>query len=313
MRLSSLTGRAVQRQIAGLASVTHFELGIRCVETGRFFKRIAERHEVANKYVPWLRRMNTQNSDIYIRPSVTSPHRYLLLDDLELEAIECMERDGFWACLILETSTDNYQVLLPLPINFDVSDRKLMERNLADRYGSDPNSCDGQHFFRLAGFVNKKPEHSRYGEIDGPWVYCRASRPAARLSASAWEWLESCITQPSRGNGSAAERSTPLSTVTFYKSPVSMQIDCRDAELIGSLSRLKAYHLPNCDGVNGPDQSRAEWRACAQLIRQGANPDSLAEALSVVAERKLAYARDYAERTVTKIVSQLSTDLSAKG
>jgi len=43
--LSSLTGRAVQRQIAGLASVTHFELGIRCVETGRFFKRLPAGHD----------------------------------------------------------------------------------------------------------------------------------------------------------------------------------------------------------------------------------------------------------------------------
>jgi hypothetical protein len=82
-----------------------------------------------------------------------------LIDDLSADTIQEMGKTGFEPTVLVETSSDNFQVWL----NHGrvLSDRflsTLVARQLASRFGGDRGSCDWRHFGRLAGFTNQKKE-----------------------------------------------------------------------------------------------------------------------------------------------------------
>ena len=108
--------------------------------------------------LPWLKRMNACGNDIYLRPA--GEHAYVLVDDLSAAALQRMDQAGFRLAATLETSPGNYQAwvkLALLPLDPDI--RQHAARELAQRFGGDPNSADSRHYGRLAGFTNQKPAY----------------------------------------------------------------------------------------------------------------------------------------------------------
>ena len=113
----------------------------------------------------WMVMMNVkERREIFICPSWSlGSHRILLLDDLRAEAVLALVGDpqfGALDKLIIETSSGNYQVWLALPEAVDRQTRKALERHLVQKFGGDPNSADGCHFGRCAGFQNRKPNRN---------------------------------------------------------------------------------------------------------------------------------------------------------
>ncbi len=149
------TTEAVQRQLQAFG-VTHVEVGIRDGRQGKMMHRLWTPDDVVRQ-VGWLKRMNAQGNDIYVRPA--GEHGLVLVDDLTPAAVDRLHGAGFQPAVVTETSPGNLQAWLKVsgePIA--AAHRTVLARGFAHDFGGDRNSADAQHYGRLAGFTNQKPE-----------------------------------------------------------------------------------------------------------------------------------------------------------
>jgi len=161
----------VQRQLAALGC-DRYAIGVRDPARGMLTRQGSADEIVAG--IGWLKAMNVQGNDISVRPVGSSG--LVLVDDLSARALKELARDGLTPAAVTETSAGNYQAWVR------VSDGPLLPevateaaREVAARYGGEPNSADWRHYGRLAGFTNQQPEHTR---ADGqqPSVRLREAR-----------------------------------------------------------------------------------------------------------------------------------------
>jgi len=174
------TTDAVRRQLAAMGC-DRYAIGVRDPARGMLTRQGSADEIVAG--IGWLKAMNAQGSDIYVRPAESSG--VVLVDDLSAGALKELARDGLTPAAVTETSAGNYQAWVR------VSDESLLPeiateaaREVAARYGGDPNSADWRQDGRLAGFTNQQPEHTR---ADGqqPSVRLREARGGKAPAAAA--------------------------------------------------------------------------------------------------------------------------------
>jgi len=110
----------------------------------------------------WLRHINRQQHDIFIRPAEAESTTLILVDDLDAAATDRVKRDGLPPAVILETSPSNYQTWIRISLDpIARKDATAVSRELAHRYGGDPGSVGWRHYSRLAGFTSQKPSRRR--------------------------------------------------------------------------------------------------------------------------------------------------------
>lgn len=154
------TMRAVVAQMRAMGCDRH-EIGLRHAVRGAMFLREWTSAEIKHA-VPWMKRMNWQDNDIYVRP--LGSVGLVLVDDLTEAKVTQLARDGLAPAVVVETSPSNFQTWVrvsEVPIAEEVA--TAAARILAERYGGDSNSADWRHFGRLAGFTNRKKHHEREG------------------------------------------------------------------------------------------------------------------------------------------------------
>jgi len=191
------TTDAVRRQLAAMGC-DRYAIGVRDPARGMLTRTGSADEIVAG--IGWLKAMNAQGSDIYVRPTGSSG--VILVDDLRAGTLKELTRDGLTPMVVTETSAGNYQAWVR------VSDGPLLPeiateaaREVTARYGGDPNSADWRQYGRLAGFTNQQPEHTR---ADGqqPYVRLREARsgdaPAAArdVLGKAQERFEERLQEP---------------------------------------------------------------------------------------------------------------------
>ncbi len=187
----------MRRQLAAMGC-DRYAIGVRDPARGMLTRTGSADEIVAG--IGWLKAMNAQGNDISVRPAGSSG--LVLVDDLSATALKELNRDGLTPAAVAETSAGNYQAWVR------VSDGPLLPeiateaaREVAARYGGDPNSADWRQDGRLAGFTNQQPEHTR---ADGqqPYVRLREARsedaPAAArdVLAKAQERFETRLQEP---------------------------------------------------------------------------------------------------------------------
>jgi hypothetical protein len=119
-------------------------------KTGRETKREWNASELL-KSVPWLKRMNAQGGDIYLRP-LDGPE-LLLVDGLNVEAVKDMHRQGLAPTVTIETSPGRFQAWVK------VSDRALPGRLRKTAVtGLARGFSKFEEYGRLAGFTNQQAE-----------------------------------------------------------------------------------------------------------------------------------------------------------
>jgi len=129
------------------------------------------------KTIAWLRRMNTQGYDIFVRPAppadgLAAP--FAFVDDLNAEQVERMRADGVPFAVQIESSPNCFHGWVRLANEaLDRDEVTAAARVLADRYGGDLASTDWRHYGRLAGFTNRKPAR-RQANGSQPWAMLRA-------------------------------------------------------------------------------------------------------------------------------------------
>ena len=69
-----------------------------------------------------------------------------------------MKVGGIRACVVVETTPNNFQAWLNHGQVLDALASTRAAEQLAERFGGDLSSADWRHFGRFAGFTNPKPE-----------------------------------------------------------------------------------------------------------------------------------------------------------
>lgn len=286
-----LTAIAVQKQLDVLVYAQNFEIGIFNMGTGKMMFMKASAGQILDQ-IPRLKRENARGNNIYIRPDRSSIHPYVLLDDLGDAQLAKLEAEGFFATLILETSPDNYQVLLKLPQPTDAAGRKQIERTLQQRFGSDPGCADGQHLFRVAGFTNRKPKHEKNGRF--PYVKVIHAR-AARLSSNALELLYPA------SHVMAVPENKPERVI---KNAFVTHEWTGKAGDLASMVAMSHNHLLIRYGA-AYDPSTADFQIAKTLLAQGWDSKSVIEGLRAsspnLSVRKAGHVDDYLNRTISSV------------
>lgn len=145
---------AVQRQVKALG-VARLEVALRQGPGGELVKRSWSAQELEQS-VAWLKRMNAQGHDVFIRPE--GGHGLVLVDGLQREALVGMAKEGFTPAAIIETGPERFQAWVKLsegPLPAEVHDSAA--RALAKHYGGTLEKASGHTWGRLAGFTNQAP------------------------------------------------------------------------------------------------------------------------------------------------------------
>ena len=291
------TAQAVQRQLQAFG-VDRFDIGIRDGHQGKMMQRLWTPNDVVQN-VAWLKRMNAQGNDIYVKPA--GDHGLVLVDDLKPEAIDRLKGKGFNPAIVTETSLGNLQAWLklsqePTPARI----RRVIARGFAKDFGGDPNSADGQHYGRLAGFTNQKPNRLMENGLH-PFVLLREWSGQVMVKArevldKADRFLDAQAVQKAQKDRVTAihtegvryaaprGRHTALEPVTEY--------------------RRQALVLATRYGPH-PDWSKVDWMIAQSMVASGQyDAEEVARAIlggsPNIRTRKPGHLEDYAYRTAQK-------------
>ena len=283
---------AVRRQLQAMNCHAH-EVGIRDRQ-GRMMTRTWTSAEVL-KSVAWLKRENAKGADIYIRPAGEQNPGLILVDDLNQAQLERMKAKGVEPAAVVETSPENYQAWVRLtdhPLSPEVA--TTASKGIAAYFEADPNSADWRHFGRLAGFTNRKPQHTTETGHN-PWVLCheasgkQASR-GAELAQRAQQTVIERQAQAERENRLRAAKNA--SERVYGHDPVK--------EYQRQLKRLTERYAHM-------DYSRADYMICTDMAKQGYSAEQLEKALEQASPelptRKAGHELDYCQRTVRAAIA----------
>lgn len=116
-------------------------------------ERPRDRAEVGRS-MGWAWVKNRSGHDVYIRPARGHGWPVVFLDDLPPTKARAIAHK--YASLIVETSRENCQVWIRVARPLSEVERGTVQRSLASMIGADPGSVSGDHFGRVAGFLNRK-------------------------------------------------------------------------------------------------------------------------------------------------------------
>ena len=178
------TQNAVQRMLTALDAPA-YDLGVRSERGMLPGLANLSASEVLTR-IPLLKAHNARGAHIYIRPA--GEHRYTVLDDLSAETVEQLSFDGYEPCVVVETSSGNFQAWLKHEALYPPTLSTFVAQTLARRYGADPSAADWRRFGRLPGFTNPKP---KYRQANGLFSYVLLrSNSGIEFSAAARLHLE---------------------------------------------------------------------------------------------------------------------------
>lgn len=92
--------------------------------------------------------------NIYICAGKSQPQSWLMLDDLTIDLAHQIA--GERTAMIIQTSASSHHLWLATSRPVSVSERKLCQQVLQQKYGGDAGSTSGDHFGRLSGFKSAK-------------------------------------------------------------------------------------------------------------------------------------------------------------
>jgi hypothetical protein len=296
------TTEAIHRQITALDQY-RYQIGIRDEKTGKMMERKWTPNEITAA-IPWLKRMNAKGNHIYIRPNNTTEHGLVLLDDIKPDTIKQMKADGFEPAAVIETSPGNYQVWIKLRnYGVDTDTRQIAAQKLAKRYGCDPNSADGQHYGRLAGFTNPKQKHTRNGlqpyvlAHDCPGHVATAGRDYAESIKKA---LDKEAADKARQERLDAIKAAQVQTTT------QQHLDAVNEYRRQAKRLLKRYgkdaNLSKLDWMIASDMAKSGHYSASDIAR------AIKEASPNIEQRKVGHIEDYTILTATKATNRAAKD-----
>lgn len=288
-RKTDRTDRAVTAQLQAMGC-ERYEIGVKATQGG-MMQRTWSASEFAHG-IAWLKRVNAQGHDIYIRPAGSVG--LILADDLDAAALEHLKSDGLAPAVIVETSPGNYQAWLrisqePIP----PEQATAAARIVAERYGSDTNSADWRHFGRLAGFTNRKQKHRQTNGMQPFVLLIETQGVAAERGAQ--------LLQEAKAHLRAVRETPAASQVPSPLLPTPNGLQTPGEAYAHYAARIIARY-PNAD------YSRLDWMVCRDIASGNLAVDepylqqALRDGSPHLAERKAGHLEDYVVRTASKVM-----------
>lgn len=216
--------------------------------------------------------------DVYFRPARGVVASVIMLDDLDFAA--ALRLANGHAHMLIETSPNNCQLWLKTSRALGETERKAVQQALIAQHRGDPGSVSGEHFGRIPGFKNKKPQYAL------PWVNLiqfSTDDPPLKVKDFLSTPRGECVVQPAAGVSSIRSQ--------------------RDAHPARSTS--------TSSGGGDSQESHKEFKFAAESLRHKVDRDKI---ISNIAERALARgkrrtadaATQYATRTVDAAARAIS-------
>lgn len=308
-RAADKTTRAVQRQLQAMGC-ERYEVGIRDPEKGMMIREWTP--DEVLKAVPWLRRENAKGADIYVRPHQDEPSGLVLVDDVDEGVAEDMRHDGLAASVAVETSPKNWQCWVRVASEATAQERTEAARIIARRYEADENSADWRHFGRLAGFTNRKPEHTTgKGQPFALLKHARASEPQYQPAEAPALYAEA---------QQAATQARRTALQREHDEALQPHLDAMPTGgVTGALAALKMWWHEMWRSMRENlaerfDPSRADWIASVRAFRKGHSYEDVARVVETspgIETRKPGHISDYVQRTAGK--AEIYTEYEAQG
>jgi len=275
-----------------------YEIGIRDYVEKKMMIRAWSPSKVIES-VPWLKRMNLMCNDIFIKPAPGSETGIILIDDIDYDTVEQMKMDGYEPIVVVETSPKNYQAWIRLGKSVQEGVRTEAAILLAEEYGGDRNSAHALHFGRLAGFTNRKSEHTT--ARGQPWAllaYATDLKPNF-VASSAEKLLGEAVM--------AHEDKERASNERMVQARASIPLP---SEGYGSFAKwYKAF------SSNARSPSEADWKLSVIALMNGYGIDIVRQLImehsAGLQDRKKGHVEDYLARTVGK--AEIWVEMLASG
>jgi hypothetical protein len=260
----------------------------------------------------YLRQLNLNGQDIYIRPAHPAGSGLVLVDDLNQSQISTLSTLGLRPAVVMETSEHNFQAWIRInDTGFSRDAHAEITRLINEKVGGDQGSSDQEHFGRFVTFTNRKPTRIlRSGEF--PYVklvsHFGAKAPAGEeLLAYALERVEEARLATLEA---AQAKALQIAAETEMRLPERASGTSIQPGWL-SAAWLKIEALVS-DG-SPTDASKIDFRCAIELRLQGV---SISEAIRLFDElpvriRKGDNAEDYMLRTVTRAFALV--DLRSEG
>lgn len=251
------------------------------------------------KSIPWLRRMNAQDYDIYIRPAPLADgtvEPLVFIDDIKGDAVARMREAGFRFAALVESSPGNFHGWVRVadqPIRKD--EATWTAKRLSQQFGGDPNSADWRHYGRLAGFTNRKPE--RRTERGHPFAIIREAVTVVTDAARAvLDSIRAYMAEQARIAAAKREaeeraRAQRIADIGRFRGGAA------------SLKEAGAAFTEAWQRAAGADDSARDLSACMSMLRRGyaaAQVEAAFREASPGLDDRHRKVDDYIERTVAK-------------
>lgn len=234
--------------------------------------------------VLWLKRQNSLSAHIYIRPDNSLPHSTILLDDLKFDDIDRLKASGYQPAVVIETSPNNHQVWIRfLNSPMSTEERTVCAKTLAKGFNGDPNSADGKHYGRLAGFTNQKPKY----RVNGLQPFVKVKEALGMTCDKEFVFVEQANQiQIKQGQN-----------ITIIQCASYSLAENEYLYLINNL--LKKYPEP--------DFSRLDFMIAERMIAKGFSVESIEDAMKKlspnITKRKIGHLDNYVRRTIVRAAS----------
>jgi len=286
---SDRTAIAVRQQITAMASQL-FEVGLFKPDASPaesvMIPRVWDTDQVV-KSVSWLRRLNCEGRNIYIRPR--GEHDLSMVDDLTIHAVAAMKEAGYTPAVVVETSPGNYQAWLKHANRLNKEVSTAAARTLAEKFGGDRGAADWRHFGRLAGFTNRKAKY--LDASSGLYPFVRLIEAGGEVYPEADRFLTGVKNEVERQRANR-ER---LRNGIAYMAPVRSE-------------DLKSIEAFRADARYGGDGTRIDLAYAVYAFSRGA---TAAEVEAAIRSRDLSHKgnerrqHDYVERTMKKALATI--------
>ncbi len=229
------------------------------------------------KFIPYLKHINANGFNIYFLPDYQILQQYkfidFLLDDIKQEQIKQLESDNLHVLYVLETSKSNYQAIMRFTINSKIDKEMYLKINryLVSKYAADKASIGTAHYFRLAGYTNRKEKHKNEKGLY-PFVKIQV---AGKIN----ENLNDIIAQ-------------------LPPDPPKQIIQIGNAN--GNCERYIAT-IYERELHNYQDKSQLDYRVACSALKKGFDTESIAQAIrnySPDLQQRHKYTEDYIQRTI---------------